>query len=289
MEFVTLEDIKREFRFDVEDITDIISRLRAKLKVLHPDANGGDFASETQKAEFMKIQAAFQCATELLRKDSVLVLYDPKNELERVQQEKAVIELQQQTLALEQKKREQQQQRRGALQDKLQAEIKSVLEEKQRIFRIPSISLTAVSTLFSALWFLPTSQSSDMVLLQYIRTDSLWFALTWLFLIMGTITLWILGWQQSRRERRNLSQLKVESVQNEIFENFLQEVEDKGYADISWRKIKKFERNDLVRYIREGITRGQLGPLRSLRIDDLWSVPLKLDSQECRDRWGVGC
>ncbi|GKT29186.1 hypothetical protein ADUPG1_001091, partial [Aduncisulcus paluster] len=56
--FTSLEEIKREYLIESNDIDEMVGALKGQLKEIHPDHEGGDFESGEQKERVLKLNAA---------------------------------------------------------------------------------------------------------------------------------------------------------------------------------------------------------------------------------------
>lgn len=57
---MTIEEIKKEFRINSNDISEIRKELRDIVKEIHPDKNEGKFKSDTDESKYHKTLKAIE-------------------------------------------------------------------------------------------------------------------------------------------------------------------------------------------------------------------------------------
>ncbi len=110
----------------------------------------------------------------------------------------------------------------------------------------PKIGSASIAVVISALWLFPDTVSEHKILSKYIDLDSLWFTITWLCLLALTGTYWIMTSIRENRLTEGIKRLQLESVQNKIFQSYL---ETNTYRKAYKKKYFRFTKDDLIEHI----------------------------------------
>lgn len=249
---MTIEDIKKEFGTKSNDISEIRKELRDIVKEIHPDKNEGKFKTEADESKYHKISKAI----EFLDQDFTLV---PKVEISALA-----------TLLRDQFPSRKDENQIKILEDRGERFIKSIKDSST----VPKVSSAVVTTILSFLWLFPSTIAEHPILSKYLTTDNLAFTFIWFYSIVFSGIYWLTAKTREDKIDSAIKRLNLESVQNRLFESFI-ELEIYSKKDI---KIFRFTKENFIEYLTD-IDMMTLeyhpGRLRSSLADILWFIPTR--------------
>lgn len=232
MNFDDIGQVKKEFGIDASTFEEIRKQLMRLLKEVHPDMNHGKFATQEQESKYHKIKDAINFIDEQRSSDSSLIIRSEVQELIQL-----IREIVPKTSQIDSEKK-----------------LSELIDNDIKLFKVkhkfPKITTTAISILISALWLFPDTIEKHPVLSQLIYLQSPIFISFWLLSLFGTASYWIFTAFQEHREEQSKKLLKLETVQNQIFGDFLRFKENYNQRVNAANEILKFKKDDLITYIR---------------------------------------
>lgn len=229
-----LEEIKAKYNISAGDLEEFGSALKGKLKESHPDNN-----KEYNSDYFTELNNDLTYVESLIKNSENQNTLVPMNEVLQT-----LAEIFQAPVKADKDPKE-------VLNEKLSANIQSlflITKKHLRTFRIGSTTVTAIITF---LWMFP-NQIIEHPLIQMFFGDSKYeitrFAMIitviWLCVLLYTIIIWCSSIRRERIVKAIMERLKLESVQNEIFMNFL----DSLYQD------RQFSKREFMKYLAWGLS-----------------------------------
>lgn len=218
--FKSLNEIKATFLIDSDDLEEIRKYLNEVRISNHPDKTNGLFDTDVSEKQYHLANDAIQYVDAL--KDaphSLLVLEKVTDLLTTITR----------LLPNESQNR---------LENNLGLKISSAIENSKTRLIIPKISLTAVSAVVTFIFLFPNQIKDNPAISSRIDPASSNFFIMWLILLLYSALFWIIAYIAQERTKRMLSDLKVDSVQNNIFNEFVRE-----------NGMFTFEKDSLVNYI----------------------------------------
>lgn len=210
--FTSIEMIKNQFGLDGESVEDLRPKLRTMQAKLHPDKNGGNFIDEDSESQYHKL-------------DEAISFIDSINDGSHLVTISAVTELTKAVTTLVAAKNEDS--GKDAL---LSTEINRSIESYSSRLKIPKIALTAISVAISAIWIFPSSVKEHPVLSQFINFESATTNIVWLYMLLFAVGFWVITWRREERTKKYQESLKTESVQNRLFNNFIDSVDRNSFT-----------------------------------------------------------
>jgi hypothetical protein len=198
----TINQIKKDFGLGSNNIDELIEILKEKRINLHPDKTNGNFIDKAHEQDYHNVDESIQCL-ENISSNSSLMVNEQITSLINV-----VKDLIPNT-------------KESTLQTNLESRINFAIENYKSRLLIPKVSLTAITAVMTFLIAFPTQVKDNIILAKYLDTQSSYFALTWLTMILYTGAFWLITYSNQERGKRNLSMLKVDSTQNLIFDDFI--------------------------------------------------------------------
>jgi cbb3-type cytochrome oxidase subunit 3 len=201
--YTNTEQIIKDFDLKVSLKEELRKELKKKLKDCHPDKVGGEFKTTEQKEYFEKISSAI----DFLDTPVELSIRQDIGDLARIVKDLAQIKNENNFLY---KKEE-------SLATRIDSNVKNYVST--HLF--PKIGSSIITGILSMLWFFPKSISEHEVLSRYIDVKSIKFTLTWALAIILTCCIWLILNMLERKETDRRNNLKLESIQNKLFDDFL--------------------------------------------------------------------
>jgi hypothetical protein len=221
MEFQSLEQLRRMFGISATEPEGIRREIRSRLREVHPDAltGAGLPENDAKREEVLQLTAALDF---LDRPDvqGTLVPVEPMTELVKIVRDLVQANQGQNPQAEEQEAFRREREAEQALSQQSDARV----EEIRTAGRLPVISLTAVSTLLTVLWILPTIVQRNLVLGNFIDVNSGFFAAVWLASLFITAATWVFFKWRAQGEEQFQRALNLESTQNLFFNSFLRDL-----------------------------------------------------------------
>ncbi len=228
--FNNLNEIIEEFDLSSSTKNDIRKELKIKLKDCHPGVNkDGEFLSDEKKLLFERISSAI----EFIDAPVELVLSKEISDLKKVVQD----------LAIRKNEDEISLKKEEVLTKKIDSNIKNYAT----IHLFPKITSSIIAGLLSIIWLFPKTVSEHMILKKYIDVESPRFSLIWLLGLFFTGYLWLILNMLERRDKERKNSLKLESVQNMLFDEF---ISYKGNLGMDEEKEIQFSKEEFIQFIR---------------------------------------
>lgn len=226
-----LDEIQMRYSITTNDLGEIKTELRRKLKESHPD-NNSDFNSEY----FNQLKEDFDYVEKLLKVSEFNETLVPVNEIIKTLAE---------VLQVPAKEENNQKEK---LEIELSANVQnqiSQIKKRRRVSKYSSASLLAIITF---LWMFPDQVISHPLMgLFFGHIEAAEYALfitgIWFCILMLTIGFWLKVAQEERIEKEIVDRVKLESVQNRIFMKFLDSILPE----------KQFTKLDFMKYLSNGI------------------------------------
>ncbi len=201
-EYTSISQIKKDFQIDsdnLELIRDHINKIRINN---HPDKTNGEFENENLKELYYKSNSAIEYIDSIKHNHS-LVIVEKMTDLMKVITELIPANKQ------------------NSLEQNLDSKISFAISNFRSKLFIPKVSLTAITAVITFLFLFPNQIKDNPFLSHFINPESNTFALIWLSFLIYSGFLWIIAYSNEEKEKRKLALLKVDSVQNKIFEDFV--------------------------------------------------------------------
>ncbi|MBO0938318.1 hypothetical protein J2I47_17335 [Fibrella sp. HMF5335] len=211
MSYTSINEIKEEYHLESNDLgvlRDSLNQLRVKL---HPDKNNGIFNHDTDKEKYHKIDDAIKYIDNLTSNSQLMVV-------ERMTDMMKII-----SNAIPNSKE-------SSLQTNLELKTNFAIDRYKSKFFIPKISLSALTGILTFLFALPNQLEDNKSIPIIINTKDSSFILLWFTFVCYTAVLWMFSYLDEEKSKRKLSSLKVESVQNEIFKRFINQLKSKTFS-----------------------------------------------------------
>lgn len=200
MDFENIQQIQQAFNLTEDNAEGLRKQLRNLQASLHPDKHGGDFASPIDKEMFIQIEDAIRFLDEKQHEQTALVPLSTVLELVKIIRDSSPPAYR-------------------ASDELLSAQISSQIKEIKTQNIEQKITLTAVTTVLTAIWLFP-STIKDNPFLGYITADPMQktlFTGLWLASLVATGLFWIKTWRGEDRQKRVYSSLRTENFQNQLF------------------------------------------------------------------------
>ena len=228
--YTSTEQIINDFDLKVSLKEELRKELKKKLKDCHPDIAGGEFKTIEQKEYFEKISSAI----DFLDTPVELSIRQDIGDLARIVKDLAQIKNENNFLY---KKEE-------SLATRIDSNVKNYIST--HLF--PKIGSSVIAGVLSILWLFPKSISEHEILSRYIDIKSTGFTLTWAFALIFTCYIWLILNMLERKETNRRNSLKLESVQNRLFDNFIR---DMIHEKPSESEMIEFTKEDFMDYLRD--------------------------------------
>ncbi len=196
--YTNINDIKKDFGLQTDDISDLKKELKVLIKDIHPDKNKGEFKNKLDEINYQKIISAL----DYLDQDFAIV---PKSELTAL------------TTILKDNfpaKREEEQIKN--LEDKIDKTIK--IYRKSNL--APKISSTVIASMLTFIWLFPSTVKDHPILSEYLSPKNIIFTAFWFSSLFLTIVYWLLSKRNEEQLKDMIKRFNLESVQNKLFESF---------------------------------------------------------------------
>jgi hypothetical protein len=205
MPYSSVSQIKNDFQLtsdDLDIIRDALNNLRADI---HPDRNNGDFNSNEEKERFHQINDAINYV-DGLRSNSQLMVVEKMTDLVKVIADLIPGGKQ------------------NSLQNSLEQRVNFAVDHYKSPFKVPKISLSAVTGIITFLVAFPTQIQEHPLLNKLVDSNNSIFVTIWLGLLIYTGFFWLLSYRDEERAKRQLMTLKIDSFQNQLFNEFIHNV-----------------------------------------------------------------
>jgi hypothetical protein len=213
IQFTSVEMIKSQFGIDEESLDDMRSKLRGIQAEHHPDKNGGSFIDEDSERQYHQLDDAISFIDSLNKNNSDLVTIS------------AVTELTKAVTAMVSAKNEV-----SGKDTILSTEINRSIAGYSSKLKMPRIALTAVTVATSAIWVFPNAVKEHPVLSKLINFESMTTNIAWIYMLFFAVGFWVITWRREELTKEHQESLKTESVQNRLFNNFVDSVNRDSFA-----------------------------------------------------------
>ncbi len=232
-----LREIQERYKINSSNLEEIKSQLKAKIKESHPDNN-----NDYDRDYFIKLNK------DLAYVEGLIKIYGNQNTLVPMNEVlNSFAEILQVPVIKDKDSKE-------VLDEKLSINIQSRLLMTKKSLRVPRIGSAAVVAVITFLWMFP-NQVMEHPLMQLLFDNvgqvkiefALMTTVVWLLTLMCAILYWGYSIRRERIEKCIMERIKLESVQNDIFMNFLRSISPS----------KKFSKQDFMKYLAHGLSEGQ--------------------------------
>lgn len=203
MEYYSIQEISDEFGIDNESPDEIRKELIKRMSKIHPDKNKGEFSSEKEKRDYLKINSAIRFL-DLQTKDQE-ALIPLKDVTDLIKTLKELVPTNNENKSTE----------------KLRIKIDNNIDKLKHRNQTPKIATSSFTALLTILWVFPSTVQQHPILSMYIDPTYIWFTIIWLYSLMFTAILWSFLRRIENKEAAFKKRLNIESVQNSLFEDFI--------------------------------------------------------------------
>ncbi|MFN1215928.1 hypothetical protein ACKW6Q_02970 [Chryseobacterium kwangjuense] len=217
--YTSLQQIKEEFNIvsdEIEIIRDKINQIRIEN---HPDKNKGAFIDDISKQKYLNANNAIHYLEKIKTNQNLIVVEKMTDLIKTV------------TDLIPNTKNE-------TLNNNLTQNINSSLSNLYTKGLFPKISFSSITAVVTFFFLFPNQIKDNPILDHYIDTKSPLLLSIWISLLIFSSFFWLFISGREERAKQLLSNLKIESVQNKIFEDFIQ-----------FHQNDYFSKDDLSHYI----------------------------------------
>ncbi len=232
MIYNSISEIKNDFQIDSDSLDVIRDSVNAIRANTHPDRTNGEFSDENIKDLYYKANSAIEYLDGIKNNQSLIVI-EKMTDLMKVVSELIPTN------------------RQNSLEQNLDSKISFAISTFRSKMFVPKISLTAITAVVTFLFLFPRQIKDNPTLSHFINPTSSIFVMVWFSLLLYSGLFWIMTFNNEEKSKKKLILLKVDSVQNRIFENFI----ERHLAD------NKFQKDELTHFIYESSMENRLGEL----------------------------
>ncbi|MBB1643884.1 hypothetical protein [Sphingobacterium sp. UME9] len=223
-------EIKKEFQIDSDNLEIIREHLNAIRINSHPDKTNGHFANDLIEAEYHNANNAIKYLDQISG-DNSLIVVEKMADLMKMVTEMIPAN------------------RQSSLEQNLDSKISFVITNFRSRMFLPKISLSVITAVMTFLFFFPGQIKSNPALSQIINPTSQTFLGIWFSLLLYSGLFWIMIFLNEEKAKRRLTLLKVDSIQNGLFQDFVRQIEFNN----------QFSKDDLTHFIHEQCHRNRFG------------------------------
>ncbi|MDD1689046.1 MAG: hypothetical protein LUQ66_00090 [Methanoregula sp.] len=236
--FKSINEIKKEFEIVIDDPQEIRKELIRMAKSLHPDQqqNGGQFKSDFDESRYYRIMAArdfidgISVPLIIPIDKSLTKSSEKRSDVSEISNEsteltKKIDDLKTDIASIKHQKSIEYESKNLLV---LNEQIKTQIEANRQFHNIPKISLALITSILSFLWLFPSTIQNHPILSKIIDVNSVLFLMIWLYLMTITIIMWFYYYQIEKNQANIFQRLNNESLQNNIFDEFLEEYQMSG-------------------------------------------------------------
>lgn len=214
-----VDEIRRKYKIESEDIEIIRTELREKLKQEHPDSNDGIYDVEYFKEIVDDFEYIGTLCKSKEKKEIVAVPEEAINYLVHIAQQREIIS------------------KEENLCNKLNASVEVQISTFKNRFRKKKYGLASVTGVLTFLWMFPENIVSHPVFEYWADQNVfpyntqyavLMLTVLWLYALMLTAMYWVFTERAERYEGYILEKIKIENVQNNIFMKFIKRMESEN-------------------------------------------------------------
>ncbi|RXR15969.1 hypothetical protein EQG63_12070 [Flavobacterium amnicola] len=232
MTYNSTSEIKKDFQIDSDSLEVIRDSVNAVRINTHPDKTNGEFPDENIKELYYKANSAIEYLDGIKSNQSLIVV-EKMTDLMKVVTELIPAN------------------RQNSLEQNLDSKISFAISTFRSKMFLPKISLTAITAVVTFLFLFPGQIKDNPTLSHFINPTSSFFAIVWFSLLLYSGLFWMMTFNNEEKSKKKLMLLKVDSVQNRIFENFM----ERHLTD------DKFKKDELTHFIYESCMGNRLGEL----------------------------
>lgn len=207
MEYANLDDIKKKFNVDGDNLDDIRKQLVKALVKYHPDKTGGKFESEDSEKKYLEVEKAIKYIDNE-KKSGHLIKENEIKESEIKELVKIIKDI------VPEKQRENY---HDVINKKIDANVLK-LKSANRVPRITSASITGILT---AIMAFPSTITKNPILKKLINLNDKIFIILWLCSLYITAILWITTKLNESRYEEQLKKLSDIYEQDKLFEEYI--------------------------------------------------------------------
>lgn len=236
---ITINQIKEDFNLESDDIEVILISLKNERIEIHPDRTKGVFTDKEHEERYHKVNESINYIENLKSNNSLAII---EQVISLVKVVKDLLPNTKETV----------------MQTNLESRINFAIQNYKSKLFFPKISFTAISAIMTFLFAFPTQIKDNVILSKYLDTQSSLFTIIWLIMLIYTAMFWYIVYLSQERSKRNLSLLKVDSTQNDLFEKFIRIIKD-----------KEFSKDQLTHFIYENYKYHKINSLLFFRDDTI--------------------
>ena len=232
MTYNSISEIKKDFQINsdsLEVIRDSVNVIRINT---HPDKTNGEFPDENIKERYYKANSAIEYLDSIKNNQSLIVV-EKMTDLMKVVTELIPTN------------------RQNSLEQNLDSKISFAISTYRSKMFVPKISLTAITAVVTFLFLFPGQIKDNPTHSLFINPTSSFFGIVWFSLLLYSGLFWMMTFNNEEKSKKKLMLLKVDSVQNRIFENFIERHLNED----------KFNKDELTHFIYESSMGNRLGEL----------------------------
>ncbi|AQM60835.1 hypothetical protein [Clostridium baratii] len=217
MKFQSIEEIKKYFKYSNEDINDLRLKIIKERNSYHPDKSGGDFSDENQKNKYFICQEAIDYL-----ESYKLEYVDQKSDiLKIIEQNQALIEQQNKSIIMEKNLK--------TYKDSMNTSANGILRKYKSRYMMPKMTSTGVLAFMTFIQAFPKT-FHDNILSKNLITDNIKLSIQilWIYILIFTAMLWCICWLKENRLKIIIDDLSMESIQNQLFNNYITKKMDKN-------------------------------------------------------------
>ncbi len=230
MTYNSTSEIKKDFQIESDNLEVIRDSVNAIRIDTHPDKTNGKFPNESIKELYYKANSAIEYL-DSIKNNQTLIVVEKMTDLMKIVTELIPIN------------------RQNSLEQNLDYKISFVISTFRSKMFLPKISLTAITAIVTFLFLFPGQVKDNPTLSHFINPTSSLFAILWLTLLLYSGLFWMMTFNNEEKAKKKLILLKVDSVQNQIFENFIE----------SHLTNNKFKKDELTHFIYQSCMGSRLG------------------------------
>lgn len=228
--YKSIEQITKEFELKNGSKEDIRKQLKLRLKDCHPDKNGGVFKTAEHQVQFEKLSSAI----EFLDTPVEIELRREISDLSKIIMDFAIKKNDDEVLIKK--------------EENLSKKIESNVNNYASAHLFPKITSSIIAGLLSILWLFPKTISEHKILSKFIDIESPNFAIFWLLTLVCSGCIWLILTMRERRDKELKNSLKLDSVQNMLFDEFIRHLNVTKYD--SNTDVISFTKEAFIHFIR---------------------------------------
>jgi hypothetical protein len=241
----TLKVIKAKYGISNDDLNSILTEIRKRIKILHPDSNHGnlknisDFTSEQEKEIFLALVKDKEYIENCLRQE--LIPYSTVKEIIDSEHDRALESYKEIN--------------KNLIKTTEYSDARKILSDNldNNLFKIrfsnllPKISVSGITAILTIIWLFPVTIQNHPIISKFIDVNSSFFLVIWLELLIITIIFWVIVFRVEKCQIKILKLLKNDFFQESCIFHFIGERKlFTAYDDYS---EKGFSKSVFINYI----------------------------------------